>query len=186
MTETGKEIVRREEGNLHIDKEMFCDWLAGRMNPQRESEFLGHIGKCTFCAQQFADWMELPHEPPRYLKEEITQRAHQVDVQVSVQVKEKSRQIQLFMYSLKVGLAVVTSIFLLMLTANFQDLDAGAVREWRLVRMQEQSAEEQISITDTLSRKSGEVSSFLNEISNGLFRMDTEEREQRENQEVTR
>ena len=73
-----------------------------------------------------------------------------------------------------------------MLTANFQDLDAGAVREWRILRMQQQSAEEQISITDTLSRKSGEVSSFLNEISNGLFRMDTEEREQRENQEVMR
>lgn len=186
MTETGKEIVRREEKNPHIDREMFCDWLAGEMNPQRESEFLEHIGKCTFCAQQFADWMELPHEPPRYLKEEITQRAHQMDVQVSVQVKEKSRQIQLFMYSLKVGLAVVTSIFLLFLTANFRDLDSGAVREWRLERMQQQGSEEQMSITDTLSKKSGEVSSFLNEISNGLFRMDTEEREQRENQEVMR
>lgn len=109
-----------------------------------------------------------------------------MDVQVSVQVKEKSRQIQLFLYSLKVGLAVVTSIFLLFLTANFRDLDSGAVREWRLERMQQQGSEEQMSITDTLSKKSGEVSSFLNEISNGLFRMDTEEREQRENQEVMR
>lgn len=69
---------------------------------------------------------------------------------------------------------------------EFPGFDAGAVREWRILRMQQQSAEEQISITDTLSRKSGEVSSFLNEISNGLFRMDTEEREQRENQEVMR
>ena len=186
MTETRSEVTGREKGNPHIDKEMFCDWLAGEMDPHREQEFLGHIGKCTFCAQQFAGWMELPHEPPRYLKEEISQRAHQMDVQVSVQVKEKTRQIQLFIYSLKVGLAVMTSIFLLMLTANIRDVDSGAVREWKLERMQQQDAEEQMSITDTLNQKSGEISSFLNEISNGLFRMSTEDREQIKNQEVTR
>lgn len=186
MMEDRKGMAARRERNPHIQKDEFCDWLAGKMHPQREHEFLGHIGKCTFCAQQFADWMELPQEPPRYLKEEITQRTHQVDVQVSVQVKEKSRQIQLFLYSLKVGLAVMTSIFLLMLTANFRDFDTGAAREWRLERMQQQDAEGQMSITDTLNQKSGEISSFLNEVSNGLFRMDTEDREQRENQEVTR
>lgn len=186
MTEGKNEIVRRKDENPHIDRKEFCDWLAGEMNPQREKEFLGHVGVCTFCAQQFADWMELPHEPPRYLKEEISQRAHQMDVQVSVQVREKSRQMQLFLYSLKVGLAVMTSIFLLMLAANIQGMDSETVREWKLERMQQQSEEERISITDTLNQKSGEISSFLNEISNGLFRIDTKGTEQEKNQEVTR
>lgn len=92
---------------------------------------------------------------------------------------------QLFMYGLKVGMAVVTSIFLLILTTNIQSLQPGDVRDWRMEQRQERQ-EERVSLTDTLNRKSREVSSFLNEISNGLFRMGIEDTEYQRNQEVTR
>lgn len=186
MTEGKNGISRQMESKCHITKEQFCDWLAGEMPSDREEEFLGHIGSCTFCAHQFAEWMEAPPElsvnqmtvpldPPRYLKEEIVQRTQQAGVQMGVHVREKSRQMQLFLYSVKVGLAVMTSIFLLMLTANVQELQPGTVREWRAEQMQQRqeadSQEERISITDTLNQKSGEISGFLSDISNGLFRM---------------
>ena len=92
---------------------------------------------------------------------------------------------QLFMYGLKVGMAVVTSIFLLLMTTNMQSLQYEEVRDWRMEQRQERQ-EERMSLTDTLSRKSGEVSNFLNEISNGLFRMGIEDTEYQRNQEVTR
>lgn len=192
MTKERTAMTRQEEGNCHITKEQFCDWLAGELPPDKETEFLGHIGNCTFCAGQFANWMESPPqdfagqmeslleispgqmevpEPPVYLKEETLQRTQQIDVQMTVRVKERSRQMQLFMYGLKVGMAVVTSIFLLILTTDIQSMQPEDVREWKMERREQRQErqEERVSLTDTLNRKSGEVSSFLNEISNGLF-----------------
>ncbi len=202
MTEGKNGIVRQAENRCHITKEQFCDWLAGEMPSDKEAEFLEHVGNCTFCAHQFADWMEAPPDlpvsqtktvqeismnqtgllnPPRYLKEEIMQRRQRAGVQMSVQVREKSRQMQLFMYSLKVGMAVMTSIFLLLLTADVQNLQPQTVREWRTEQMQQKqeadSREERVSIADTLNQKSGEISGFLCDISNGLFRMGLDETE---------
>ena len=96
---------------------------------------------------------------------------------MSVHVKEKSRQMQLFMYSLKVGLAVMTSIFLLMLTTNIQDLqpEGGSSSKTERQRQEREFAEKEPDITGILNQKSGEISSFLNDISNGLFRMEIQE-----------
>lgn len=179
MTEERDRFADSREDNPHITKEEFCDWLAGEMPPDKEAEFLGHIGSCTFCAGQFAGWMESPQEPPAYLKEEILQRTQQMDVQVSVHVKEKSRQMQLFMYSLKVGLAVMTSIFLLMVTTNIQNLQPEKDGSWKEEQMQQRQEREtdgnEPDITGILNQKSGEISSFLYDVSNGLFRMGLEE-----------
>lgn len=179
-----KEMAGLAEGRRHVTEEQFCDWLAGEMPAQEEEWFLGHIGSCTFCAQQFAGWMEPPEafagpeeafagppEPPAYLKEEIRKRTQQMDVQMAANVKERSRQMQLFLYSLKVGLAVMSSIFLLMLTNNVQGLQPEEGRSWE---KEQEEAGEELDITGILNQKSGEVSSLLNEISNGLFRIDRE------------
>lgn len=171
------EFTGGREENPHVTKEEFCDWLAGEMPKEKEAGFLEHIGSCTFCAGQFADWMAVSTKPPAYLKEDILMRTRQMDVQVSVQVKEKSRQMQLFMYSLKVGLAVMTSIFLLMLTTNIQDLqpEGGSSSKTERQRQEREFAEKEPDITGILNQKSGEISSFLNDISNGLFRMEIQE-----------
>lgn len=201
----------------HINKDLFCDWQAGRMKQPEEERFLGHIGVCTFCAEQFGNWMEegileitvpkepgsdneltsytecssqsehpLLSEPPSYLKEEILHRTRQMDVQATLHLKETSQKMQLVLYSLKVGLAVMASIFLLMVTANVQDMDFKTVRTEQMQQREAREHDQQMDITDTLKQKSGEISTLLNNLSNGLFRIGMPEDEEEINQEVTR
>jgi len=201
-----KEMTIEEPGRirgLHITPGLFCNWQAGRMGQNEEEKFLEHIGTCTFCAQQFGDWMErgitepetsagliqspedarrppLLSEPPAYLREEILRRSRQIDVQAGMRIKETSHRIQLLMYSLKVGAAVMASIFLLMVTSNVRNMEFDAQQIQKEQRGKVESVSKEPGITDTLKQKSGEVSSFLNSLSNGLFRVETEETKQEE------
>ncbi len=234
----GKQEHRKQEKNSlqrkHITKGLFLEWQAGNMEQAKEESFLEHIGACTFCAEQFGNWMEegypeiteaaqleefvvsvpsekrylentdgtepekslasvpfkenpqhlkysLLSEPPSYLKEEILKRTRQMDVQAAMRLKETSKQMQLFMYSLKVGLAVVASIFLLIVTANVQNTDFETVHTQQTQEQRRETSEMKISIANTLKQKSGEISSILNDLSNGLFRIETQEAEQERN-----
>lgn len=200
-------IIQRSDqiSEVHINPELFCDWQAGRMRQHEEEKFLGHIGICMFCAQQFGDWMEkgiteqevsaeltqyrqntaqwnspLLSEPPAYLKEEILRRSRQMDVQAAVHIRETSQKVQLLMYSLKVGLAVMASIFLLMVTSNVRNMDFDITEIQQEQRENTENVSKEPGITNTLKQKSGEISSFLNSLSNGLFRIETEETKQEE------
>lgn len=235
---------KNSQEEVHISKAQFWNWQAGRLNSAEEERFLGHIGACTFCAGQFASWMEegcagvedfvdlvpeagqfagtldpllteleehsqsmsesgnffpikqegiltaikedrtarqernsLLAEPPAYLKEEILRRTRQMDVQAAVHIRETSRRVQFWMYSLKVGVAVMASIFLLMMTANVQNMDFETLRA---DQPRKQDVSKEVRITDTLKQKSGEISSILNNLSNGLFRINTDQTDQEE------
>ncbi len=180
--------------SVHISRDIFCDWQTGKMKESEETAFLGHIGACTFCAEQFGKWMEegfYPNleeepiliEPPRYLKEEILNRAYQMDVKAAVKLKETSRKVQLLMYSLKVGLAVAASLFLLVITTDIQNANMNLSESQRIEQMQErqreakkrrESREREEDIAGTLRRGSKKISNILNDISSGWFRMETE------------
>ncbi|WP_075719010.1 hypothetical protein [Roseburia sp. 499] len=152
----------------HITREMFECWQQGKMEGQREEEFLRHTGTCTFCAEQFGIWMEENlMEPPAYLKEEITRRTRQIDVQTAVKVKQTSKQMQLMIYSLKVGLAVVASIFLLTVTSSIQNMNMEIPSPKSVTTETHQEKE---SITDKLNRGSSFVTDALNQMTNGVFR----------------
>ena len=205
--ERSLEIVKQEGGtalSAHIDRDLFCGWQEGRLKEEEETAFLEHIGSCTFCAERFGDWMEeapmqqspigdtgLP-APPRYLKEEIQKRAHQLDIQAARRIKETSRQMQLLLYSMKVGVAVALSIFLLVLTANLQNMDLEPSKGRRIQQMEEwhreaqehrENGEPESGLINSLRRGSREITGTLNDLSNGLFRMGVENEN---NQEVTR
>lgn len=186
----------------HIDRSLFCDWQEGRLKGEEEAAFLGHVGACTFCAERFGDWMEegflleIPEDsqpaPPKYLKEEILRRARQIDVQAARKLKETSRQMQLFLYSMKVGLAVALSIFLLALTTNLQDMDIEPARSQRAQQAQEwhresqerrEGAERDDGLVSSLRRGSREITGALNDLANGFFRVRIENES---DQEVTR
>ena len=77
----------------------------------------------------------------------------------------------------------MASIFLLMVTANVQNMDFDT---HRTDQVQRQDISKEVSITDTLKQKSGEISNILNNLSNGLFRIDTKETNQEEIQEGIR
>lgn len=221
--------LRKKQGQLqkpvHISRDLFCDWQEGKLKTPEETDFFTHIGACTFCAEQFANWMEeglldeaefapeaapasgtggslengtLLKDPPRYLKEEILSRTRQLDVQASVKLKETSRQVQLMAYSLKVGFAVVASIFLLTVTADIQNLGLGQTQGQQAGQVQElpesqqagqrqpEGREEEGNIVGRLRQGSKEITGLLNEFSNGLFRIEMDSSETKRNQEVTR
>lgn len=50
---------------------------------------------------------------PAHMKQEILERSRRMDYQFAVTTRKASKQMQLFFYSLKVGAAVVTALFLL-------------------------------------------------------------------------
>lgn len=215
-------VTVRESTSIsaHITRDLFCDWQKGKLKEPEEMDLFTHIGACTFCAEQFGNWMEdivetmetekaemrlesVPdqnpaetaqpmqgflEEPPGYLKEEILNRVHQIDVQASVKLKETSRQVQLMLYSLKVGFAVAASIFLLAITTNIQDMNPELPKEQQVAQMQEQRErqEQEESIVSKLRRGSKEITGLLNEISCGFFRIEMDDSENKRNQEVTR
>lgn len=196
--ERSLETVKRESGTAlpaHINRDLFCSWQEGRLKGEDEMAFLGHIGACTFCAEKFGDWMEdIPEQqnsigekglpaPPGYLKGEILKRAHQLDVQAAWRLKETSRQMQLLLYSMKVGLAVALSIFLLALTANLQNMDLETAKGQRIQQMQEwhreaqerrENGEPEGGLINSLRRGSREITGTLNDLANGLFRVGAE------------
>lgn len=158
--------IKRE----HITKEMFQNWQRGKMSSQEEEEFLSHTGICTFCAEQFGNWMEDDLlEPPAYLKEEIVKRTRQIDVQTVVKVKCTTKRMQLMLYSLKVGFAVVASIFLLTITTNFQNMKSVKLQSQQ---KQTESVEREESITDKLNQGSSLVNDALNDMTSGFFRIE--------------
>lgn len=163
----------------HITKERFDNWQQGKLNSIQEQEFLKHTGTCTFCAEKFGNWMEeeLAMEPPLYLQEEISKRTRQLDVQTALKVKQTSKKVQLFMYSLRVGLAVIASIFLLMVTANVQRTNVEfpvGQPSWK------ENDESSVGLIDKLNQGSNSVTNTLNEMTNGLFGIDREDvREQK-------
>lgn len=230
MTEPKEHAIRTG----HISRDLFCDWQEGKLKGREETDFFTHIGACTFCAEQFGNWMEegflkiagselfsgaeeeperrepahlkepsgnidriqgsgagkrreFSEEPPRYLKEEILSRTRQIDVQASVKLKETSRQVQLMIYSLKVGLAVAASIFLLTVTSNIQNLDVNPqMPENQQMEQEKRDQKREESIAKKLRQGSKEITTILNELSSGLFRIDMDTSENERNQEVTR
>lgn len=52
---------------------------------------------------------------PAHMKQEILERSRRVDYQLAVTSRQISRQMQFLFYSLKVGVAVVTALFLLLM-----------------------------------------------------------------------
>lgn len=202
---------------VHMDRNLFCDWQEGRLKGQEETDLLEHIGACTFCAERFGTWMEeggvreigidddfqkemqpeksFLAEPPRYLKEEILERTHQMDVQAAVKLKETSKQVQLMIYSLKVGLAVAASIFLLTITSDIQRMNLEIPESQRTQELQErqeaavkrqESRAKEENFTGRLRRGSREITNMLNNLSSGLFGMEMDNFDMEKTQEVTR
>lgn len=177
----------------HIGVCTFCadkfgSWMEEGILEFTESSEPGRADELTpykDCSSQ--EEHSLLAEPPSYLKEEILRRTRQMDVQAAVHFKETSQKMQLVLYSLKVSLAVMASIFLLMVTANVQNMDFETVRtEQKQQQREAREHDQQMNITDTLKQKSGEISTLLNNLSNGLFRIGMPEDENEINQEVTR
>ncbi|NBK92249.1 hypothetical protein D5278_09755 [bacterium 1XD21-13] len=94
---------------------------------------------------------------PAHMKQEILDRSGRMDYQLAVTTKKVSRQMQLFFYSLKVGAAVVTALFLLlMVPKELPQAEPMAPRE--AARRQEET------LNRRLNNGIREINQMLNEI----------------------
>ena len=178
----------------HITEEMWIAVKNDTIRPEEFAQILAHTGTCTWCAERLAEAMawpdaeqqsEVPEHPgaaqqpmalqtchavlpPAYLQDEIRERIKQLDIQTSVAVRSTSRKLQLALYSLKVGAAVAFSIFILVITANFRQMDVAPPD--RPVA-EERKGPEQNAILDKMNQLANGVtermSEFTNQILNG-------------------
>ena len=103
--------------NIHLTEHDFEAWEKGILSGAQMEAFLTHTANCPHCGDAWFVHMsrqeETLVEPPAYLAEEITERVHQPDVVIAQKAHTTSKKVQLLLYSLKVGVALAASIYML-------------------------------------------------------------------------
>lgn len=110
---------------MHVQGELFEKFQNETMEPEEMIAFLSHLEECDYCLNELAHTQECtaPALAPSYLKEQILQRAADPDVQTARIVRTTSRKMELFFYSLRTAVGVITALFLLF-AANQVDFSA--------------------------------------------------------------
>lgn len=103
--------------NIHLTDHDFEAWEQGTLSDIQMEAFLTHTASCPHCGDAWFAYMsrhaEALPEPPAYLAQEITERVHQPDVVIAQKAHTTSKRVQLFLYSLKVGVALAASIYMI-------------------------------------------------------------------------
>lgn len=103
--------------NVHLTDHDFEAWEQSSLSDTQMEAFLTHTANCPHCGDAWFAYMsrhtEALPEPPAYLAQEITERVHQPDVVIAQKAHTTSKRIQLLVYSLKVGVALAASIYML-------------------------------------------------------------------------
>ncbi len=103
----------------HTSKADFDAFKRDLMQQKEKEAFLEHICSCDYCSEQFAISMsEVLIEAPRNMKENILMATMRPEVQLAIKIKESSKRMKLFLYSLKVGAATIVALLVLLLTMN--------------------------------------------------------------------
>ena len=103
--------------NIHLTDHDFEAWEQGVLSDTQMEAFLTHTANCPHSGDAWFVYMsrhtETLPEPPAYLAEEITERVHEPDVVIAQKAHTTSKKVQLLLYSLKVGVALAASIYML-------------------------------------------------------------------------
>lgn len=103
--------------NIHLTDHDFEAWEQGVLSDTQMEAFLTHTANCPHCGDAWFVYMsrhtETLPEPPAYLAEEITERVHEPDVVIAQKAHTTSKKVQLLLYSLKIGVALAASIYML-------------------------------------------------------------------------
>lgn len=166
----------------HISEEM---WIALEKNtilPETYMQILEHTGQCTGCADRLAAILDPEQEtacgsdrtsviPPVYLKEQILERTRQMDVQTAAAVRKTSARMQLILYSLRVGAAVLVSVLILGITAVLKQADAfeAGQNRWEEIRSEETDPTEKRSVLKKMNEAADGAAEKLNNFTNQLI-----------------
>jgi len=149
--------------NGHVDLGWLEDFQSGQLSEKECQTMLEHIGKCDFCAEKLADFLEKDLlAPPAYFQEEVLKKTHSLNVQAVKIVHCTSKKMRLFLYSLKVSLALAASLFLLFVTAKVDNME---------MRLEDQ----QTTINETLNKGSSSVGESLRDLTDWLFQKEFKE-----------
>lgn len=152
----------------HLTENLLEQWSAGRLSAEEEQRLLAHAGACDYCAELLAAHLEqAPAEPPAYLTEEILEKSRSIEVRTARTIRQTSRQMRLFFYSLKVGLVLAASLFVLFVIPR-----DGSIRIRQESRLLETT---QRTITEKLQDGGGRMSEFLEKLTGWSVFMDEEE-----------
>jgi hypothetical protein len=151
------------------------------MNPQERIDFLEHICKCNFCAEQFSEFMtdEIITAPPD-LKGNILNAVKRPEVQIARKVNETSKQMQLLWYSLKVGAATIAALVLLLLTMNFSN---GFANEPGITGNPTENSvgdKKEFSLTDAIRDRMDSFSSSILDFSNNIMNTEVNNNDKKE------
>lgn len=101
----------------HITEEQIRNMLRRQLPSGETEQIQKHLAQCTYCADLFAKVMEQGClvSPPPDMKAHILKKSQNVRRR-----KEYSKKMQLFFYSLRVGVAMCFVLILLFATENKQ------------------------------------------------------------------
>lgn len=103
----------------HISMEEMDTFLHNSMKDNEKEKILEHICSCDYCSELFAESMNLEVvNAPRDMKDNLLRAVRRPDIVLASKLKETSKRMQLFFYSLKVGTAMIGALIVLLLTIN--------------------------------------------------------------------
>lgn len=145
----------------HVTQVLLRDFQAGKLTGAEELNLFHHVAACDHCSSLFAESFE--EEPmltaPQDFESKVIKSSQSLNTQAVIAVRHYSKQMQLALYSLKVGAAVAASLFLLAATPipmdpmNLPPMDAY---------------ESQSGIANWFEQKSNHLGEWLNHFPNQL------------------
>lgn len=178
---------QKKKPSKHVKPEVIEDFYNDKLDNQDMQRMLHHISNCEFCADMFANRFPKTDiiEAPRYLKEEIFQKAEKIPQFYKVEKKEDTKKQWLF-YSLRISSVMFGALLFLISTIwnpiHFSNTDTNAYAQY--VQRQEQELlkrKEKIENIDKKiqqenseiesqieNQKPGKISAFAESLNQGL------------------
>ena len=155
--------------NTHITEQEWVGFWQQQLGEEEQSELLAHVCDCEQCSFKMANGIpkEWQLTAPAYLKKETVQYVRQ---RTRLQRFFDRRQLQLFTYSLKVGVAMAAALLLVLQmelpTASLSEQTTG--EKWEeSATLQEEN--EDFSITNFLNKGTHYINQKLNNFSSSFF-----------------
>ena len=161
----------------HITESELYAFRHELMSQEEKEDFLAHICICNYCSDLFAEAMsEEMITAPKNMKDNLLRAAKRPEVQLAVKARETSKQMQLFLYSLKVGSATVLALLLLLFTVNFNSsipLHSSSILNPTVgheVSAHEESEPDTPSLSTRIRDNMNKISSNILDFSNNIMK----------------
>ena len=165
----------------HITKSEFYAFQHDVMNQEEKERFLEHISSCNYCSDQFVAMMSYEIiSAPRDMKTNILKATMKPEVQIAVKVKETTKRMQLFLYSLKVGTATLGALILLALTMNFTDLSMPSDKQANAFAETPVDQDNKASLTTAIRDNMNTLSNSMMDFSNNIMKTEVTDNDQEE------